>query len=173
MVDSVTTRVLRDSLGTPNGAGVTVKNDEWTWGGQARTNEGSLFVQSNYGSSNLKTQIDYKPGSLAGILTGTATTGNLSFIGSVNSSGLMTGGASLKIGGSSTISFNTQAGLSYSNSFAGGWGSFTATLNPSANSWNLTIRDSGMDSWGFSFSSGYSSVGGWSFNTSITSSIFL
>ncbi len=172
MVETVSTQVLTGSGGTPNGAKVTVANDVWTWGGQAQQNAGSLFVQSQYGSSTLKTQIDYKPDSLIATLSGTQTFGNLVFAGAVNSSGLMTGAATASIGNSS-LSFSTQAGFGYSYNFGYGIGSFTANLNSSSNSWNLGFKDTNNKDWGFTFSSGYNPSSGWFFNTTIFSNLFL
>lgn len=162
MAGQVKTNVERDSNGTPNGASVSVKNDDWSWGGNAKTDAGQLYVQG----SNLRTQVDYGPSGVSATLSATATSGDLSFKASVNSSGSMTGSGTAKIGDSSLTITPQDGALGFSHDF--GDSSVSGRLtNDSA--WSLTFKDSSNDSWGYSFSSGYNSSDGWSFGSYIFS----
>jgi len=157
-MSEVTAGVKRDELGNPIGANVTVKNDDWTFGGSARTDQAELYIQNHL----LKGTVNYTSEGIGMILSGGVN--NLEFAAGFTPAGQPTGTATAKFGSASLSIVPDGVTGKYEHAFAGG--TLTGSYTSSSNTWALNVRNTGAD-WGYAIQTGYSSLGGFSFFGSI------
>lgn len=158
----IETKVLTGENNTPNGAAITIKNDEWTTGAQAKTSEATV----NFGNDSFKTEVKYDESGILGTLSGTTKVGPFTFAGSVNTDGTMTGSGEAKFGANTLTVTPDMATYGFKTNL--GTGTVEGKLS-TTNEWSLGFTDSIGGRANYGFSSGYASSSGYFFNANIFS----
>ncbi|MFC3654986.1 hypothetical protein FZ025_12570 [Xanthomonas hyacinthi] len=156
-MSEVTAGIRRDEYGNPIGSNVTVKNDQWTYGASAQTDQAEIYVQN----SPLRTTVKYDPNGIGAMLSGGI--GDLDFAMGFNTSGALTGSATAKFGSQSVSVTPDGVTGRFEHQFDSG--KLTGSLDTN-NVWSLNFAGQGSG-WGYAITSSYNSGSGYSLFGSI------